>query len=181
MAQQKGGQTAGQAKEEASRMAEHAQQKAGRMAGQTREKSSEMLEQAREEVTGRLSGQKEMAADRLDDVAHAVRQTGSQLRSQEQTGVAQYADKAAEQIEHLSGFLREHDVEDLMHEAEGFGRRQPLVFLGGAFFLGFLGARFIRSSSRPDSHEKMRRPSRRSEYQRPIGPPSRAEERDAAA
>ncbi len=50
-----------------------AKQKGSQMGSQAHEKSGEMLEQARREVSHRLSGQKDVAADTLNSVAHAVR------------------------------------------------------------------------------------------------------------
>ena len=34
-----------------------------------------------------------------------------------------------------------------MHDAQRLARRQPALFVGGAFALGLLGARFLKSSS----------------------------------
>jgi hypothetical protein len=69
------------------------------------------------------------------------------LREQDQDPIGQYADRAAEQVERFSGFLRERDADQLIGEAENLARRQPAVFLGGAFALGVLGARFLKASS----------------------------------
>jgi hypothetical protein len=54
---------------------------------------------------------------------------------------------AADQVERLSTYLRDSSFEDVIREAEDMARRQPLLFLGGAFLAGFLGARFLKSSS----------------------------------
>jgi hypothetical protein len=54
---------------------------------------------------------------------------------------------AAHQVEQFSRTLKERDVEQLYGEAEAFARRQPGVFLGGAVVLGFLAARFLKSSA----------------------------------
>src|SRR5262249_48746129 len=56
-------------------------------------------------------------------------------------------DQAAEQIERFSRYLRETDIDDLLYEAQHIARRQPALFLGGAFVLGVLGARFLKSTS----------------------------------
>jgi hypothetical protein len=42
-------------------------------------------------------------------------------------------------------------VDDLLREAEEFARRDPALFLGVAFTLGVLGARFLKSSGRHPS------------------------------
>jgi hypothetical protein len=108
--------------------------------------------QVQEQATTRLDRQKETAATGLSSVADAVRQVGQNLRGQgEEQGAivqyaAQYGDKAADQIERLTDYLRRNDATQLVREVEGFARRQPALFLGGAFLLGLAGARFLKSS-----------------------------------
>jgi len=114
---------------------------------QARQKVGQVTDQAKQQATSRLSDQKQRASEGLGSMAHALRQTGQRLREQDQGTVAQYTDQAADQIEHFSGFLRNRDVNELVGEVERFARRQPALFLGGAFTLGLLGARFLKSSS----------------------------------
>jgi hypothetical protein len=47
----------------------------------------------------------------------------------------------------VAGYLTARDVDQLVSEAEAFARRQLAAFLGGAFALGFLVSRFLKSSS----------------------------------
>jgi hypothetical protein len=77
----------------------------------------------------------------------ALRETAQQLRKQGQAPIAQYADKTSDQVERFSGYLRETEVDEMVEEARGFARSRPGLFLGGALALGFLGARFLKSSS----------------------------------
>lgn len=123
-------------------------EKAGQVADQVQEKAGQVADAAKQQATSRLESQKERAVGGLGTAAHAIRQVGQQLREQEQPSIAQYADKAAEQVERFSGYLRQKDVDQLIREAEGFARRQPTAFLGGAFALGLLAARFLKSSGR---------------------------------
>lgn len=116
---------------------------------QAGEKVEQLADQARQTVTSQVSAQKQKASDALSSVAHALRETSTQMRSTDQAAIGEYATKAADQVERLSGFLRDRDVGDILHETEQFARRQPAVFLGGAFVLGLLGARFLKSSSQP--------------------------------
>ncbi|HYF65776.1 MAG TPA: hypothetical protein VD886_23305, partial [Herpetosiphonaceae bacterium] len=113
---------------------------------QAGEKVGLLADQARQTVTSQVATQKDKASEALSSVAQALRQTGDQLRSNDQGAIGQYAGQAADQIERLSGFLRDRDVNDIMVEAERFARRQPALFLGGAFVLGLIGARFLKSS-----------------------------------
>jgi hypothetical protein len=62
--------------------------------------------------------------------------------------MSRYILQAADQVDNLAAFLNNRDVGDLLQEVEGFARRQPAVFVGGAFALGVLGARFLKSSQR---------------------------------
>ncbi len=58
-----------------------------------------------------------------------------------------YADRAADRVERVSGYVRETEVDQMVDEARGFARRRPAIFLGSAATLGFLVARFLKSSS----------------------------------
>lgn len=122
----------------------------GSQSGGLTEKASEQMQQAGNKVTqtamSQAESQKSRAAEGLDTAAQALRQTGQSLREQDRGSVAQYGDKAAEQVERLAGYLRQKDVSEMVDDVERFARRQPWVFLGGAFALGMLGARFLKSS-----------------------------------
>jgi len=122
-------------------------QQAGEVVDQAKQTAGEVAGRVREQATSQLDTRKDQTADTLGSVAQALRQTGDQLNQQDQGAVAQYADQAAQQIERLSTYLRNRNVGDLVGEVERFARRQPAIFLGGAFALGLLGARFLKSSS----------------------------------
>jgi len=119
---------------------------AGAVVDQAKEKAGELVGQAREQAKPRVESQKQRAADSLGSTAHALRQTSRQLRDQEEGTIAQYAERAAGQVERFADYLREHDVNELIGETERFARRQPVLFVGGAFALGLLAARFLKSS-----------------------------------
>ena len=85
-------------------------------------------------------------------VAQALRQTGQQVREQDQGAVAQYIDGAADQLERISDQLQTQDLGQLVEATERFARRQPVLFVGSALAVGFLATRFLRSSGRqPDA------------------------------
>lgn len=121
------------------------------IADQAQEKAGQVVEQARESATSGLESQKERAVDSLGSVAQAVRSTSKELRNQEHASIANFADQAAGQIDRVAGYLRYRDVGQLVSETESFARRQPAIFLGGAFALGLLGARFLKSASHRDN------------------------------
>ncbi len=129
------------------------------IADQARQTAGGVVGAVQQQAVSRLDKQKEHAAEELASVAGTVRQMGDQLKQPEHGAVAQYAahygDVAADQLQQISGYLREHDVKQLVREVEGFARREPLLFTGGAFVLGLIGARFLKSkplsAETPDS------------------------------
>ncbi|PWC80197.1 hypothetical protein TSH100_30320 [Azospirillum sp. TSH100] len=107
----------------------------------------ETLGNAQGRIRSLLEQQTGRAADQLGGVANALHKAAEQL-NQENGGVAaDYAEQAAGRVERVADMLRDANVDDIVGEVEGFARRQPEVFIGAAFAVGFLAARFIKSSS----------------------------------
>jgi hypothetical protein len=106
-----------------------------------------ILDRVREQATAQLTTQKDRATDGIGNVAQAVRQSTQQLRDQQHETIAQYVEKAADQLERFSANLRNRNVTDIVDEVQRFARRQPAVFIGSAFALGVLSARFLKSSA----------------------------------
>ncbi len=109
--------------------------------------ASGLMDRVRERATAQLSTQKDRATDGLGSVAQAVRQSTQHLRDNKQDAIAGYVDKAADQIDRLSAQLRNRDVGELVGEVQRYARRQPALFVGTAFAIGVIGARFLKSSS----------------------------------
>ena len=106
-----------------------------------------IIDQVRERAAAQLASQKEKASDSLGSVIQAVRQTTGQLRSDKHDTMAGYIDQAADQIDRWSQRLREKDVNEIVRDVQQLARRQPAAFIGSAFALGLVGARFIKSSA----------------------------------
>jgi len=127
---------------------DQAQATAGQVVDQAQEKVGQVVDQAKQQTTSLLTTQKDQAADTLSTVAHALRQTGQQLREQDKAPVAGYADQAATEVERISDYLHDRDVRQIVDDTEGFARQRPVVFVGGALVLGLVAARFLKSSKR---------------------------------
>jgi hypothetical protein len=112
--------------------------------------STGLVNTIKERATSQLTMQKDRATEGIGTVAQAVRQTTERLRDEQHDTVAQYVERAAEQLERLSDGLREKDVSQLLHDAQRFVRRQPALFIGGSFVAGMLAARFLKSSREDD-------------------------------
>lgn len=111
----------------------------------------EIVSQVQQQASTQIDRGKETATNELSQVVNAVRQLGQTLSSGEANGpiarlTAQYSDKAANSLERLTNYIREQDPQRLLNDVQNFGRRQPALLLGGAFLLGFAGARLIKSS-----------------------------------
>jgi glucan phosphorylase len=134
-------------KDTAKDAAEDVQQKAGKLTDEVKSQAVEITEEAKVQAKSVIEDRKEIAARELGGVAEAFRQTGSSLREQDQAMFAQYSNRVADQVERVSSYLEDHNLDDMIHDSEDFARRQPELFIGGAFTLGLLAARFLKSSA----------------------------------
>lgn len=107
----------------------------------------ETLGNAQGRIRSLLEQQTGRAADQLGGVANALHKAAEQLNQENGGVVADYAEQAAGRVERVADMLRDANVDDIVGEVESFARRQPEVFIGAAFAVGFLAARFIKSSS----------------------------------
>jgi hypothetical protein len=129
-----------------------------------KETLSNVASQAGDKVASRLDTQKDKAADGLGSVAQALRQTGKQLRDEDQSSVIHgYVSSAADQVDRLSGYLRSTNTREIVNGVEQFARQQPALFVGAAFMLGMLGARFLKSSGSGQPSSVKTTPTPRSE------------------
>jgi len=115
--------------------------------GQAKDKVSEAAGQAQQKAKSQLAERKDVVADGIDSVAAALRHTGEELEGQDTGPVGKYVSKAANALSDISNHVRQNDVDQLLHEVEGFARREPAIALGSAFAIGILAARFLKSSS----------------------------------
>lgn len=117
---------------------------------QAKQTTNEVVSQVQQQANSQINRQKETAASELSTVVNAVRRFGETLNNEGQGPIArfaaQYGDKAAESLDRVARYLREQDPKQLLNDVQNFGRRQPALMIGGAFILGFAGARIIKSS-----------------------------------
>jgi hypothetical protein len=136
-----------------------------------KEKIEQLASQAREtaskQVESRFSTGKTKAAQTLESVAQTLKSSSQQLREQHhQDAAGKYADQAAQKLEEISRYLENASLNDVASRVEDFGRREPALFIGSAVALGFLGARFLRSSRRNEGEMRMRQGFQESAQQR---------------
>jgi hypothetical protein len=123
-----------------------------------KEKIQQLASQARETASGqvesRFSTGKTKATETLGSVAQTLKSSSQQLRDQQQAGIGKYAEQAANKIEEISHYLENASLNDVATRVENFARREPAFFIGSAVALGFLSARFLKSSQR-NQHGQM--------------------------
>jgi hypothetical protein len=113
----------------------------------------ENQQNVREIAETQISIQKEKASGGLGQLVQALRKSEEHLRGQQQEQIAGYVEKAANQLERISESIKTADLRQWVDQVEGLARREPAMFLGGAFALGLLGARFLKSSGRHGGYQ----------------------------
>ena len=111
-----------------------------------------------------------LAADGIETVARSIRRLSTEI-AQDQPAIASAATSVADQAERTAQFLNETDAREMISKVEDAARRQPLLFLGGAFVLGVATARFLKAAGQGNARSKDRL-SRPYAYQ-PTGPGGR--------
>ena len=141
------GGTTGSSTQGGNQVTEQAKQQSQQLAHQARQQASNLASRTTEQAKSQLANQKHSASQRLTPVQSALRESAQQLRNQGQGQVGDYAEKAADQVERFSTYLRQTEVDEIMEEVRGFARRRPGLFLGSAAAIGFFATRFLKSSS----------------------------------
>jgi len=119
------------------------------------------FDQIQQQGKAQFTTQKDAVANTVNSVAQALHQTSSQLQEGHAEPFTQLIDQAASEMERFSTHLRESDVDTLFGEVQDFARRQPAVFVGGAFLFGMFAARMLRTGA-PIMEESVG-------YQAPLG------------
>ena len=123
------------------------------LAGQVRNSASEAFGTVKARAAETLEGQKHTLSSGLNNVAENIRRLGDNVADTDRAdGVsrfaADYSSTAADKIEQVAHYFDEHDLNAIYHDVEKVARDNAAIFIGGAFALGFLAARFLKSSGR---------------------------------
>ncbi|WP_210485198.1 hypothetical protein [Microvirga antarctica] len=103
-----------------------------------------------------IDAAKEQATDyagkRKADVAQSVADLATSLRSStssfdERPNIQAVVDSAAEGLEQLADSIRERTFSEIFSDVEAVVRRRPMAFGIASLAVGFVAARFIKSTS----------------------------------
>jgi hypothetical protein len=114
--------------------------------------TTRLSERLRQDGRQQIENRKRVAADQIDEVAHALGRAGEQL-DQSQPTLAAYANQIASGVSNLATRLRDGSVEELVDDARRVARRNPGLFLLGGFAAGVALARFLKASDRSRDEE----------------------------
>lgn len=141
--------TVGDAKETvqetASHIADEARDMSSHLAQEGREKAHEIGDKAQQLARTRADEQKQRLTNGIRTFADALRRGCDDL-SPEQNQFRPMLNTAADRVEGVSRYLEQRDVDALTGDVRRFAREHTPLFIGGAFALGFAGARFLKSS-----------------------------------
>jgi hypothetical protein len=96
-------------------------------------------------VASAADTQKNRAAEGLGSIADVARQTGEDLRGQNEM-LASWVNAASDQLRTMADRLRDRPAAELADDLTRFARQRPAMFLGGAFLLGLGVARLLKAS-----------------------------------
>jgi gas vesicle protein len=125
-----------------------AQEQGGAAVEEIKTVAQSATRQAQEAGRAFIDEQRENLAQKVDQYAEAMRAACERLRSEEGNVLVAPAQKAVDQLERMSGYLREKQPADLLDDLESYARRRPEVVFGGLFVVGLAAARFFKASRR---------------------------------
>lgn len=125
--------------------------------------ATEAIGQVKDKAGSVLGEQKTNLASGISSVADSIRHVGENLggsvgggNNQVAALAGKYGDNLAGQIEKFSSYIDDKELTELVRDVEQFAKRNPLLFIGGAFALGVLAARFLKSSGNQTSKRRSR-------------------------
>lgn len=101
---------------------------------QAKQSSGEAIFEGKDRVAGRICGS-----------AASLREAQQTLEKNEPE-LARAVGSLAAQVDSFGRYLKDNDPERFLEDTRSFGRKNPALFLGGAFAAGIALGRFFRSS-----------------------------------
>lgn len=109
------------------------------------EQGRALYESAKGQAASFADQRKDDAAQSVADLATTLRDTGRTF--DDRPNIQAFVGSAADGLDQLAGNLRDRSFVELYGEVERYARRSPIAVAAGAAIVGFLVARFIKSSA----------------------------------
>jgi hypothetical protein len=118
---------------------------------QVKSTAGEAFESATTKAKEKIEEQKSNLSGGLTNVASSIRQLGDNLGTQGSNDqiarlTSEFSRTAADKIERAANYFDQQDLNAMYRDLENVARRNPALVLGTAMALGFLAARFFKSS-----------------------------------
>jgi ElaB/YqjD/DUF883 family membrane-anchored ribosome-binding protein len=117
----------------------------GEIAGAAVERGRHFLDSAREQATHYVDRRKDDVAQSVADFATSLRESTTSF--EDRPNIRAFVDSAAEGLDQLADTIRQRSFADIFNEAEDIVRQRPAAVAAVTVAIGFLAARFIKSSS----------------------------------
>jgi hypothetical protein len=122
---------------------------------QAKTAAGDVYETVADKAASTIDEQKAGLTGKLSDVAETVRRLSGTLHDAEADDpvseyAAKYTDTAAQKIDSVARYFDNADLKAIARDLESYARRNPAVFLGSAFAIGIMAARFLKSSPPAD-------------------------------
>lgn len=127
----------------------------------------EAVDEAQRTANAYAEHGKTVAAGGLSDFASAIRRASDELNQRDQDIAARFVSHAATSLEDIANTVSHTSAEDVMSTMQGFARRNPAVFVGGAVLAGLAVGRFLRSSGQRPHQAAVGGPAPQSGYRPP--------------
>jgi ElaB/YqjD/DUF883 family membrane-anchored ribosome-binding protein len=125
----------------------------GDIAGAAVERSRHFIDSARDQATDYVDRRKDDVAQSVADFATSLRESTHSF--DERPNIRAVVDTAAEGLEQLADSIRERTFADFFNEFEGVVRRRPATVAAVSVAVGFLAARFIKSTAEDLRYDSM--------------------------
>jgi hypothetical protein len=152
-------QTGGTAREEASATADQARQAAGQVAGTAADQAKAVAGEARQQAGVAV---RDLRSRAMNEVEEQSRRAAGALRhwADDVAGLAENAPSdsparslvghAADGGHRAADYLEKQGVEGVLSDVQGFARRRPGAFLGGALLAGLAVGRLVKVAAKAD-------------------------------
>ncbi len=107
-----------------------------------------LVEKGKEQVRTRVDDGKARIARTLGSVASSLKTSSTDMQTGDAAPIGGVVERVADQIDRAANYLERSSADEIVGGVERFARRNPALFIGAAFAVGVLGARFLKSSAR---------------------------------
>jgi hypothetical protein len=106
--------------------------------------ATELAADARERVDKVATDRKDQAAQRMDGVGAALRESARKIEPQD-PNIAWFAHRTADRLQGVADYVRSRDFGALRQDTEAFARRHPAAFFGGLFVTGLILGNVVKA------------------------------------